>query len=881
MFIGDLWRRFRFLVTERYFDGDLEDEMRLHIALREKQLIERGVRPEIARREARQRFGQPSGLMDQSRDVWGLRGLETLGQDVAYALRRLRLSPVFTIVSVMALALGIGATTAIFSVVDAVLLRSLPFAKPDRLVMIWEDASWMGFRQNTPAPANYVDWTTKIPSIASTAALDLRGYNVTGGGVPEKIGAAGVTANFFQTLGVSPMLGRTLGASDDRDGGQRAVVIGHALWQRRFGSDPHALGRDIQLNGARYAIVGVMPPRFSFPFRDVEAWVPAGFTQQQLAERGSHYLWVVGRLRDGRTLAQANAELQTLAARLAHDYPDTNRNIGMYANRLLDDYVGDLGLALKVLLGAVALVLLIMCANLANVLLARGAGRAREMAVRAAIGAGASRLVRQILTENLVLALAGGLAGLAVAAAGAGVLRALVPDALKDISTVQFDWRVLTFATFVALVTGMLVSLVPARQAVKTDLAGAMKLGAPSSGRRHSPLRAALVIAEVAGAMVLVIAAALMIESFAALRGVDPGFRTDHVLSVRVPLTEDGYPKLAQRVEFTNRLLERVRRLPGVQSAGVTSALPLVWKGGSTGFFPEGTTRPDPKLSYDANDRVVTPGFMETMRMSLVEGRFIDERDTAQSQFAVVINETMARQYWPNVPALGRRLKFEGPDSKLPWFTIVGIVRDVRSMGLDQPARPEMYYALPQSEGNWMWPRDLVVRAGGNPRDLANAIRQAVLAINPSQPISNVETLDDVVDREVAQRRIQTNLLGAFAGLALVLACLGIYGVLSLVVSERTQEIGLRMALGADRSSVVRLVMGGGIKLALAGVVAGLIGAYLATGYLERLLFGVRSTDPWVFAGVAGALMVVSLVAVYIPARRASLVDPLISLRAQ
>ena len=440
------------------------------------------------------------------------------------------------------------------------------------------------------------------------------------------------------------MLGRTLGPSDDRDGGQRAVVIGHALWQRRFGSDPHALGRDIQLNGARYAIVGVMPPRFSFPFRDVEAWVPAGLTQQQLAERGSHYLWVVGRLRDGRTLAQANAELQTLAARLAHDYPDTNRNIGMYANRLLDDYVGDLGLALKVLLGAVALVLLIMCANLANVLLARGAGRAREMAVRAAIGAGTSRLVRQILTENLVLALAGGLAGLAVAAAGAGVLRALVPDALKDISTVQFDWRVLTFATFVALVTGMLVSLVPARQAVKTDLAGAMKLGAPSSGRRHSPLRAALVIAEVAGAMVLVIAAALMIESFAALRGVDPGFRTDHVLSVRVPLTEDGYPKLAQRVEFTNRLLERVRRLPGVQSAGVTSALPLVWKGGSTGFFPEGTTRPDPKLSYDANDRVVTPGFMETMRMSLVEGRFIDERDTAQSQFAVVINETMARQ---------------------------------------------------------------------------------------------------------------------------------------------------------------------------------------------------------------------------------------------
>ena len=755
--------------------------------------------------------------------------------------------------------------------------------------MLWEDASAIGFPKNTPAPGNYTDWATKIPSLGPVAALDVRDYNVTGGAMPEKIGAAGVTATFFQTLGVAPILGRTLGASDDRDGGQRAVVIGHALWQRRFGSDPNVLGRDILLNGARYAVVGVMPPRFSFPFRDVEAWVPTGFTPERLSDRGAHYLWVVARLRDGRTLEQANAELKTLASRLGHDYPETNRNIGMFAVSLLDDYVGDLGLALRVLLAAVALVLLITCANLANVLLARGAGRAREMAVRAAIGAGRARLVRQILTENLVLALAGGLAGLAVAAAGAGVLRTLVPDALQDISTVRFDWRVLSFATLVALATGVVVGIVPARQAVRADLAGAMKQGAPASGRRHSPLRAALVIAEVAGAMVLVIAATLMIQSFATLRGVDPGFHADHLLTVRIPLPEATYSTFTRRVDFAQRLLARVKHLPGVRSAGITSALPLVWKGGTTGFWPEGATRQDTASSfrpswagsYDANNRVVTPGFMETMRMSLVEGRLIDERDTTQSQFAVVINETMARGYWPNVPALGRRLKLDGPDSKLPWYTVVGIVRDVRSMGLDQPARPEMYFPLTQSDGNWMWPRDLVVRADGDPHDLANSIRQAVLAIDPSQPISNVETMDDVVDREVAQRRVQTNLLGAFAGLALILACLGIYGVLSLVVSERTQEIGLRMALGADRRSVLRLVMSGGMKLALAGVVAGLVGAYLATGYLERLLFGVRSADPLVFAGVASVLLLVSLVAVYIPARRASLVDPLISLRAQ
>ena len=494
-------------------------------------------------------------------------------------------------------------------------------------------------------------------------------------------------------LGVHPVFGRTFSTAEDAPGARaRVAIISHALWTRRFGADPGMVGRDVPLNGEPHTIIGVMPPRFSFPFREVEIWVPMAFTGEQLANRGGHYLWVVGRLAPTRTLAELNAELATLATRLARESPDTNRGVGMFAISLLDDYVGDLGTALVVLLCAVAVVLLITAANLANLLLARGAGRTREMAVRAAIGAGRGRLVRQIIVENLVLSILGAMGGVLVAAASFGVLGTLVPDALQDISVLRLDWRVLGFAVLVAVATGVFVGLVPARQLARTDLVIALKQAAPARARagRH-PLRHILVVVEIAGAMVLVVGATLMIQSFATLRAVDPGFQSEHLLTVRVPLPEAGYSTFARRTDFVDRVLARVRALPAVTSAGYTSALPLVWKGGTIGFWPEGTSRPDPSLSYDANNRVITPGYIETMRMTLAEGRVFDDRDAAHAGFVVIVNETMARQYWPQGRAIGRRLKLGAPSDPVPWRTVVGVLRDVRSMGLDQPPRAELY----------------------------------------------------------------------------------------------------------------------------------------------------------------------------------------------
>ncbi len=879
--ISTLLRRLRVFASRRQFDADLEDEMRLHVALRERRLRENGLPPEDAAHQARRKFGHPARISERSREVWGFRGLEAALQDLGFAIRLLRRNPAFTAIAVTALALGIGATTAIFSVVDAVMLRPLPFADPSRLVMVWEDATSIGFPHNTPAPGNYSDWTTAVPSLAGAAALDIRDYNLTGSGTPEKVGAAGVTANLFAVLGVAPTLGRAILPGEDVPGGERVAVLGHALWLRRFGGDPSVVGRPVLLNGEKYTVVGVMPPRFSFPFRDVEVWVPMGFTRDELANRGGHYLWVVGRMRPGSTLSGLNAELSALATRRAREFPETNRNVGMFAVPLLQDYIGDLGTALAVLLCAVGVVLLITCANLANLLLSKAAGRAREMAVRTALGAGSGRLVRQMLVENVLLSVLGGVAGLLVAAAALGVLRTLVPDALQDISVVRLDWRVMAFALLLAAVTGVIVGLVPARQVRRTDVALALKQGAPASVGGRRPARSVLVVAEIAGAMVLVVCAALMIESFASLRNVDLGFRTEHLLTVRLPLPQTTYSEFARRTDFADRVLAEVRALPGVNSAGFTSALPLVWKGGTLGFWPEGSDHPDPALSYDANNRVVSPGFMETMRMTLREGRFVSESDSSDAPLVVLVNETLARRYWGAAPALGRRLKLGAPADPVPWRTVVGVVADLRSMGLDQPARPEIFFPLAQSKGNWMWPRDLVVRSDVAPVDLMPGIRRAVWKVDPTQPIANVATMDDIVDKEVVQRRTQTRLLASFAGLALLLACLGIYGVLSLTVSERSQEIGLRMALGANRRQILGSIVGGGMRLAAAGIALGALGAFWATRLMSGLLFGVQPHDPRVFTGLAAILLLVSLGAVYLPARRASRVDPLVSLRAQ
>ncbi|HEY1339660.1 MAG TPA: ABC transporter permease [Bryobacteraceae bacterium] len=805
-----------------------------------------------------------------------------LVEDLRYAWRTLRRTPGYTITAIVALALGIGANTAIFSVFNALLLRSLPYRDPQSLVMLWEDLSQMGFPRNTPSAGSYNDWATKIPAFDGVAAADTYDVNLTGEGEPENVGAAAVTGNTFTVFGVGAYAGRVFTPDEDRPGANRVVVLSYRLWQRRFGGERSIVGTEINLNGANHKVIGVMPPRFQFPFKDCELWTPRAFTSQDLANRGNHYLWVAARLKSGATLAQANAQLRALAEQLHREFP-RSQGMGMYAVSILDDFLGDTRLALNVLFAAVAGVLLIACANMANLALARASGRKREIAVRTALGARRGRIIRQLVTEHVLLSLAGGAFGLLLARWGFTVLKNLVPEQLSNITAVSLDPRVLVFTLLVSIATGVLFGIAPAWQVSRTDLNVALKEGGArgSVGGRAGTVRGALVIGQIAAAMVLVIGAALMIESFARLRGLDPGFRSDGVLTARTVLPRNKYSEPARRTQYVDQVLERVRRIPGVESAGFTSALPLVWKGGSTGFWPEGRARDaaDPR-PYDANNRVISPGYMETMGYKLLAGRFLDARDGAEAPPAAMINDTMARQYWPNENALGRRFRYSNsPRAKGPWITIVGIVGDVHAMGLDQPARPEMFYPVAQAGGNWMWPRDLAVRTRGNPVQVAAAIRQAVWSVDKDQPVSKVETMDEILGDETIERRTQTALLGGFAGLALLLACLGIYAVLSYLVAQRTREIGLRMALGARQGDVLRWIGGQAAALALAGIAAGLGMAYWATLLLRKLLFHVEARDPSTFVSLAVVVMVVSLAAVSIPARRAARVDPMVALR--
>ena len=799
-------------------------------------------------------------------------------QDVRFASRTFRRRPGFAAAVIVTLGLGIGATTAIFSLIDALVLQRLPFPDPDRLVMVWEDASTLGFPRNTPSPGNYADWTHAIPALGGVAALDERDFNLTGDGDPEKIGGAGVTANLFSVLDVSPMIGRLWRADEDIPG-NRIAIISYALWQRRFAGDPHALDRQVMLNGAPYTVLGVMPPRFEIVSPDLQIWTPMNFGATALGDRGDHYLWVVGRMAAGRTLEDVNLQLRTLATRLQHDAPDTNRNLGMYAVPLLDDYLGDTGLALVLLAAAVGVVLLIACGNVANLLLARAADRIRETATRAALGAGRGRLIRQLLTESLVLAMAGGVTGLAIAVLSFSTLSHLVPAPLAGARHVALDWRVLSMAAAVSCATALLFGVIPACRASRVDLSASGGLMG-SRGAMTGPTRfgRGLVVGEIALATVLLIGAGLIAGSFSAQRHLNLGFVPDGVLTARLQLPRKTYADPDRRLAFVTAVLDRVRSLPGVSMAGYTSAAPLSWKGGTSGFRPEAQPA-DHSLPYDAVNRVITPGYMETIGMTLRSGRFFDDRDSDRGVPVAIVNERMARQYWPGVDAIGRRFRAGSEGANAPIRTIVGIVGDTYPLGLDQPQHPEMFFPLAQSGTNWMWPRDLAIRTSADPASMAAAIRQAVRAVDPAEPISNVRPLSDIVGEELESRRTQATLMSAFAGLALVLAAVGIYGVLSYSVTSRTAEIGIRLALGGDPGRIRRLVVRQGLMLAGFGLAIGLVAAIYASGWLAPLLFHVPARDPEIFVVQTAVLLVVCLAAVYLPAWRASRVDPLKALR--
>jgi predicted permease len=805
--------------------------------------------------------------------------METLWQDLRYAARSLAKSPGFALFAIAVIALGIAANTAIFSVVDAVLLRALPYRNPDQLVMLWEDASFVGFPHNTPAPGNYADWKAQNHVFEDVAGMRFSSFSLTGDGDPEQIQGPAVTANLFPILGVKPSLGRVFSEEEDRPGAPHVVILSHGLWLRRFGADPQIIRKDLLLNDEKYTVVGVMPRGFTFPDRDAQLWVPAAFSSRTLANHDSHFLNVVARLKPSVSLKQANADLAAIARRLAEQYPQSNARVGAFAVPLREEVVGDVRRAILVLMGAVAFVLLIACGNVANLVLARSASRRKELAVRMALGATRPRIIRLLLAESVLLSFAAGAAGLLLSMWSAAFLEKLIPEGISPDQAGSFSSAVLGFTMVVSIAAGVLFGTMPALRVSRTDLNTALKQGGSGSGPLSAGrrMRSVLVVSEIALSLVLLTGAALMAESFLKLRGLDPGFRAENVLKLRTSLPRTRYAEAAQRTAFYDQVLARVEALPGVVSAGYTTFLPLTLRGGTQGITIEGQPARLPGQVNQANTRVVSPDYLQTIGVPLISGRYVGRHDRENTLYVAAVNQTMARRYWPGENPLGKRFKVGDYAEAVPWVTVVGVVGDVHQMGLDVPSRTEMYFPYPQHAD--FSPRDLAIKTSGDPLQFAAAVRQQIWAVDKDQPIAAMMPMQDLLDDEVAPRKLQTTLLGAFAGLALLLASLGVYAVVSYSVTQRTQEIGVRMALGAQGRDVLGIVLATGLRMALIGVGIGLVGAAALSRVIASLLFGVTATDPRAFILVALLLLGVVMLACYIPARRAMRVDPLVALR--
>ena len=789
--------------------------------------------------------------------------------------------PGATAVALLTLALGIGVNTAIFSAVDSVLLRPLPLKDSERLVSIWEHTLRVGVHQNEVAPANFFDLRNQNQVFEDIGAYGPHDTNMTGNGEPEHFDGQVVTANVFSILGVKPALGRTFVANEDQPGQDRVVVLSDALWQRRFNRDSSIINRTITLNGESFTIVGVMPHGFFFPEREIELWTPWAMQPEEKIGRSDHYLRLVARLKPGRTIERANDDLDAIAQRLSNEYPRTNDGLGFIAHSLHQDYAGNLRSPMLILFAAVALVLLIACVNVANLLLAQATSRRKEIAIRIALGARRWTIVRQLLIESLLLAGAGGLLGVLGAFWGVQGLTKLLPESLSKLQNVNIDARVFLFTLGVSVLTALVFGGVPALLAARTKPGVTLSdvardTGGGSSGRH---VRRVLVVSEVALAVVLLVGAGLLIRSFQRLRQVNTGFTPDNVLTMRMVLPMPKYAKQEARRAFYDEALRRVEELPGVESAGMITFLPLSFNGMNFSFSVEGRVSPgDMKLPF-ALYRVVSPDYFRTMGIPLQRGRFFDAHDTADSQPVIVISRRLADQYWPGEDPTGKRLKIGPVDSPNPWLTVVGVVGDVRQAGLYGEERMDIYAPYAQERRSFISPRDLVVRTTADAASMTGAVRQAVWAVDKDQPISNVRTMDQVFAAAISKERFQTLLLGLFAALALVLACVGLYGVISYSVAQRTHEIGVRVALGAQSVDVLKLVIRQGMTLTLVGLIVGIGTGLAVTRVLTDMLYGVTATDPVTFGFVPALLLVVAFLACYVPARRATRVDPLEALR--
>jgi len=816
--------------------------------------------------------------------------MNTLFQDLNYGFRMLWKHPGVTAIAVITLALGIGANTAIFSVVNAVLLNPLPYREPDRLVALWENVPKHG-RWRT-APANFFDWKKQSTVFEDVSAFGASTRTLTGDGEPEQLIGARVSSGYFSVVGVDPMLGRAFLPEEYEVGKGQVIILGYNFWQRRFGGDKNIINRNITLDGASYTVVGVMPAgifpvwpttsgHITFDEQQQQFWTPMSFTAQWSAVRTAHVLGVLARLKPGVTLAQATTEMNTIGARLAQEHKE-NQGEGIIVNQFMNEVVGDVRPALFTLLGAVALVLLIACANVAGLLLAQHAGRNKEIAIRAALGAGRTRLVRQFFLEGLLLSFFGTVAGLTIAAIGTKVLLQFVPAGVPRLAQVSLDLRVLAFTMLLSLGTCLIFGLIPAWHASKPDLNAALEHSGRTSGPGAGRLRfrQMLVVFQVSVAVMLVIGAGLLIKSFWLLQRVDPGFRAEGVLSAGLTLPSSKYAQPEQINNFHQQLLDRIAALPGVKTATIAYDHPLQsnW---TDSFQIEGRVATAQTESMSASFIPVGPDYFDTVGVRLAAGRKFTPQDDQDHPGVAIVNESFVKHYFPNESPLGQRMKPSPPgriwnNQRFSSFEIVGVVHDVKFAGLEAPSEPAYY--LPASQAP-LQDMTLLVRTTSEPLSVVGAVRAAVLAIDPNQPISNVSTLEKVVDDSMAQRRLNMLLMGLFGGLAMLLSAVGIYGLLSHAVTQRTQEMGIRMALGAQVSDVLKLVLKQGMTLALLGEAIGLVAALLLTRLLRGLLFGVTPNDVTTFVAVIGVLSTVALLACYLPARRATKVDPLIALR--
>ena len=798
--------------------------------------------------------------------------------DFRLAFRGLARSPGFTAAAVLTLGLGIGANTAVFSLMNAVLLRPLPFEEPERLALIWESAPFFGLKDSPVSPANYLDWRTRARSFEEMGAIEDRGFKVIGDGPPEILMGSQVTAGCLRALRLRPILGRLFRDEEDRPGTAKVALIGEGLWRRRFGADPNVIGKTVRLGEEPHTIVGVLPAGLEVPAEYMpapgEVWVPFGntYSEAEWRQRGRHNWMVVARLQPGVSLAQANAEMQAIGAALAREYPDTNEKVGAFAAPLREHFVASGRRLLLLLLGTVLFVLLIACSNLANLLLSRTAGRGREMAVRAALGGGVWQLARQSFCESLLFCLAGGGLGVALALPALHFLAHLAPATITGLDAVAVDWRVLAFTLGVTALTAIAFGLAPLLQFRKMDIGEGLKQSARTLGAAHgsSRLRSLLVSSEVALAFVLLVGAGLLIQTFARLRSVDVGFPVERLLTLGLP-GPDQPPAAEASMARQRELRRRLLAVPGVESAGFSNHVPVGFKGDFNGIGAEGR---DPKEQISVRARTAGPGFFRTVGIPILRGRDIQETDTDQAPKVVIVNETLARTLWPDQDPIGRRVLFGQNATAL----VVGVVRDIRDAGPGEPAPPE-YYVSTYQQG--YPPMALAVRTKGNPKAIAEAVRRAIQAFDPRQPVTKVATMEEILDQEVAQRRVQTTLLAAFAGLAMVLAAVGLYGVLAYLVGRQTPEIGVRMALGAAPGTVLRAVVARGLKLGAAGVAVGALGALALSRLLAGFLFGTRPNDPATYAAVAGLLLATAALASYFPARRAMKIDPITALRQE